>query len=106
MPFMGELQRATAYTINIDNGAVGVGQTAVTILKINRRDNIASAETALVAAGARLPIDGMAGARIDRMLIHVNPPKGATVNVDVIQGTLAFSETFIGDGILVFETIP
>jgi hypothetical protein len=106
MPFYGELKREIACTISIDNGPIGAGSTAVTILKISRRDNIASAETALIPAGARAQFSSTAGARIDRMVVEVRSPKGGTVNVDVRQPTIAFVDTCVGDTDLVFETVP
>ncbi len=105
MPFMGKLKQATAYTINVDNATNGQAETSVTIVKINRRDNIAAAETETVAAGARVSFTGMAGARIDRLIVEVHPPPNGTVIVDVRQAATTYSDTFVGDRDFVFNLV-
>jgi hypothetical protein len=103
---MGELKQATAYTINVDNGSVISLKTAITILKVNRRDKIASAVVSTIAAGARTTINDTPGSGIDRVIIQVHPPSNATINVEVVQGNSSFATTCNGDTDLVFDAIP
>jgi hypothetical protein len=105
MPFLGKLTRATAYTINVDGGTLAVGETAITILKMNSRQNLASVETESVAGGTRVSFSGEVGARIDRLIVQVHPPRNATVNVEVVQGSNSFPQACDGDTDMVFDAI-
>jgi hypothetical protein len=106
MPYLGDLKQATAYTINVDNGPIVAGKTCITIVKINRRERVASAETESIAAGVRTGINDTAAARIDRIIIQVHPPANATVNVEVVQGLSSFTQACVGDTEMVFDTVP
>lgn len=105
MPFYGELKQATTYTISIDNAPNGV-PAAITVLKINRRDNIASAETETVAANGTGTFTGTAGPHIDRVIVDIHPAKGATVLVDIRQGANGFADSVTTDARFVFNAIP
>jgi hypothetical protein len=103
---MGELKQATAYNILVDAASVTAQNTAITIVKINKRDRVQSAETYAVAPGARQTITDTAGLRIDRIIIQFHPPGGGAPQVEVTQGSSIFRQTCNGDTDLVFEAIP
>jgi len=111
MPYMGELRQAVAYNIAVDASGVADKKVAITIEKINRRDKVQAAETYSVDARANQTIPDTAGQRIDRVIISVHVPAGATAEVVVSQtnanGTVStFRQTCAGDTDLVFDTVP
>jgi len=107
MPFKGVLKQAVAFTVDVDNTGNPSTKVAVTILKINRRDKINSADHMTVAGGQLQQITDTAGPRIERVLIFVNPADGTAAPVTVNQSTLgAFNDPGDRDTCLVFDAEP
>ncbi len=105
MPFMGELKQATAYAINVDN-AQSSGKTAIVILKINRREKFAAAETHAVAAAVRVTLGDTCGPRIDQVIIQFRLSRGARVNLEILQGLQSFPITIEADADFMFDVVP
>ena len=111
MPYMGELRQAVAYNVVVDCGGITAKKTALTIIKINRRDKVQAAETYTVDPGARQTVTDTAGLRIDRVVLQIHPPQLSTAEVTVQQdlgggNSSSFRLTCNADSDLVFDTIP
>jgi hypothetical protein len=107
--YMGELRRDIDWVINVDNSAAG-GKTAVNVhYLISRRDenqiSRAEIEIGLAAAGARTQlIFSKPGRGVRRIIIEVDPPQTATIDVEIVQAQ-SFPHRFEGRGCLVFEVV-
>lgn len=104
MPFKGVLKQQMAYTIEV--ASASAEKTAVTVLKVNRRDKIASADPSTIAAAATTQIQDNVGGNIDRIVIMVAPPEGGQATVRVVQGADQFIQICMGDTQLVFDAVP
>ena len=112
--FKGELRRDIEWILIVDNSAAA-GPTAVTIhyligksgeKKISR-DEI---EIAAVDANARTQLFfSTPGRGVRRMIIEVEPPPGATIDVEVTQSApfqnSSFPQRFEGPGSMVFDVV-
>jgi hypothetical protein len=107
MPFKGVLKQGVEFSVTVDNTNNQPGEaTGITILKINRRDKINSADHSTVDGGQIGALKAIAEARIDRVMIFVNPTFGKVAPVTVTQGAAgAFQDPGAGDCTLVFDTI-
>ena len=105
---MGVLKQATSTTIQIANNQDnGCGYT---ILKINHRDKIASADSNTIAAGGTGQFTDSFASGIERTIIFVSPALQGTLpgtaTATVTQGGTTYSLDCIGDTMLVFDCIP
>jgi hypothetical protein len=103
MPYKGELKKQTPFTLEV----VGAGndKSAITIVKINRKEKVANADPTTILMGATQTITDQVGLGIDRVMVYVNPPSGGTVRVTVMQGATQFSDVCGGDSILIFDAV-
>ena len=112
--FRGQLLRDIDWILNFDNSAAA-GPTAVTVHyligksgeKEISRDEI---EIASVDATARTQlIFSTPGRGVRRMIIEVEPPRGATIDVEVTQSApfqnSSFPQRFEGPGSMVFDVV-
>jgi hypothetical protein len=103
MPFKGEIKRQTSFTIDVAGDATG--PTAITVVKINRREKVSNADPTTIAMAASQTITEKLGPGIDRLMIYVNPPAGGRCNVRILQDAMQFTDTCEGDTILIFDAI-
>ncbi len=103
MPFKGELKKQVQFTIEVAGDPTG--KTAITVVKINRRERVANADPTTVDIGAAQTITEKLGLGIDRVMIYVNPPAGGKCNVTIAQGAANFADQCEGDTTLVFDAI-
>jgi hypothetical protein len=106
MPYFVEtIHRGVPYDINVD-ATIG-NTTAITILKIDKKDRIAAAEHHTVPGAALTTLTDTAGPKIDRLIVAVHPAGDSTVTVEIRQppGT-SFTQTCDGDTDIVFDTAP
>jgi hypothetical protein len=108
MPYMGVLKQATNTSIQIANN--NGNSLGYMILKVNRRDKIASADHQTVAAGATGQFTDSFATGIERTVIYVSPPLNGTMpgtaTATVTQGATTFSLDCAGDTMLVFDCAP
>ena len=105
MPFLGVLKQATAFTVEVDNSN-NADPCAYTILRINKKDKIASADHQTIPGTQLLTFTETAAAGIDRVIVYINPTRGMSAAVRVIQGTVALADPCVGDTQLVFNATP
>jgi hypothetical protein len=105
---MGVLTQATSTTIQIANNENN--SCGYTILKINHRDKIASADSNTIAAGGTGQFTDSFASGIERTIIFVSPPlngtQPGTATVSVTQGATTYSLACDGDTMLVFDCLP
>src|SRR5437762_2677015 len=101
MPFKGVLKQGSGYMIEINSQSTDA--IGVTILKINKRDKIASADPSTVAAGATTQTNDTLGSGIDRLLITISPPVGGRATVRVVQGVASYLDDITGDTQFVYD---
>jgi hypothetical protein len=100
----GTLAADQPYTLNIDNGPIGVGVTSVRVVYYLTGGKPATKfDIFLVAAGAREQSSQVIPRNTVLIAIEVDAPRGGTVNVDVVQDLKAFTETCVGDCTLTFD---
>jgi len=102
---MGVLKQATRTSIQImNNWNDGCGYT---ILKINHKDKIASADSNTIAAGVTGQFTDSFASGIERTIIFVSPPVTfpGTATATVVQGAAIYSLDCNGDTMLVFDCV-
>ncbi len=103
--FKGVLKQGVQFRVDVDNTGQPPGEkVAITILKINRRDKIGSADHWTIDGGQALPISDTCGTGISRVIIFVNPFAGRVTPITVTQaGVGVFNDPGEGDTQLVFD---
>ncbi|HEY3026542.1 MAG TPA: hypothetical protein VGJ55_10365 [Pyrinomonadaceae bacterium] len=105
MPYFDQpITQGIPYLINVDNSTGG--KTAITILKINRRDRFAAAELRFVDPGVRTQLTETVERGIDRVIIAVHPPAFNQLGVEIKQDAVSFPQSCNGDTEIVFDTVP
>jgi hypothetical protein len=75
----------------------------MTLLKINRRDKIASAEPVTIAAGATVQTTDDLGLGIDRLIVMLNLPTNGQATVRITQGAAQYADTIMNDTQFAFD---
>jgi hypothetical protein len=100
--FLGFMHRDRDWNFVVNNNGV-LGFTAVTVHYIGKSDKV---ETRRVDPGTATTLRfARPGRGTSRIIIDVDPPKGATVPVEVDDGVTSVPETIVLRGSMVFDVI-
>ena len=102
MPYKGQLTRGVPFTIDLAGSPSG--RSGITVVKINQRGGV-HARAVTVEIGAALTVNELLGARIVRLILHVNPAPGDPMNVSVVQGTSQYFDQCTADAELVWDAV-